>query len=1206
MSDRVASKGRANFASSVASGMALALGIAPLAATRSLRSGARRACPALRHRFWRKTRSAAQSLRVAANGKLEKTVKQSINFEFLRKKPEWETLADLGGFAEGYVWSDPVAGVVKLRSFGEVLVGWIYDALSLPKPYQASFNDLLINGAFQAVAPRVVLSKLHAVRKEGNRAAHGETIDAPTALWLLKEAFDLASWLFISHGGGAKSELPTYAEPPKDAGNALSPAAKRSYLEKIAAQEAQMQQILAELDAVRAKARLAEGTIEELQAKHQKDLEAAAKAADVLGFDEATTRRQLIDAALGEASWKVGSNGANTAEVRQEVEVPHQPTASEKGYADYLLMGEDGKPLAVVEAKKTAADPEVGRTQAKIYADGLEKQFGVRPFIFYTNGYDIWFWNDAANEPPRKVYGFHSKDSLQYRRFQIAQREPRAKVAPSNKIIERLYQFEAIKKIVERFSEKKRKALLVQATGTGKTRVAVALCDALIRAKWARRILFLCDRRELRKQAGNAFKEYLPGEPRINVTADTAQGRDKRIYLATYPAMMKCLQTFDVGFFDLIIADESHRSIYNRYRDIFEYFDACQVGLTATPIKDPTGLSLIARDTYEMFGCDADDPTFNYPFDLAVEQNYLVPFEVETLTTPFLREGIKYSQMNAEQRQQLEAEDPDPATVEFDTRQVDKRVFNRPTNQLIIRNLMERGIRDGSDSQVGKTIVFARNHNHAILLQNLFDEMYPQFGGKFCRVIDNYDPRAEELIDEFKDPKSELTIAISVDMLDTGIDVPEVVNLVFAKPVYSYSKFWQMIGRGTRLRKNLFGPGKDKQKFLIFDHWGNFEFFEQTYKQTEAPAAKSLMQQVFEARIRLAEEALTAQNRDAFSLAISLIGKDIAALPEKSIAVREKWKEVKTAGRLQTLEQFDEATKAVLRQQIAPLMQWIPIGGHEDAHRFDKLVCQLQTEKLKGSSKFDDLKAELLNEISRLRINLTQVAVKVPVLDKLKSGAFWTEPSVESLEEIRSDLRGVMQYRLKPAGPGLPPKVLDINEDVSLFERKQHIPKLEGLELAAYRNRVVKVLTDLFEQNETLQKIKAGQAVSETDLHALSSLVLTQDSSLDLTDLLEYYPETAGHLDRAIRAIIGMDAVAVKSRFTEFVSKHPELNSLQVKFLDLLQNHLSKFGSIEVGDLYEAPFTLIHSDGLDGVFDEPLAEEVLEVVGSFASKEESS
>jgi type I restriction enzyme R subunit len=1127
---------------------------------------------------------------------------ESVNFEFLRKRDDWKPLADLGGFAEQYARNTPVAALVKLRSFGELLVSWIYDTRRLPRPFRPSFNDLLTAAPFQAITPRVILAKLHAVRKEGNRAAHGETVDQQTALWVLKEAFDLASWLHLTYGGGAKADLPPYAEPAPPADAAAGAAEKRAVLEKLAAQEAQMQQLLEELEAARSKAQAAEASLAELQAAQPQALAAASEAADTLSFDETTTRRQLIDRLLAEAGWKVGRNGADTDEVRQEVQVGHQPTPSGTGDADYVLFGAEDRPLAVIEAKKTATDPEVGRKQAELYADGLHEQYGVRPFIYYTNGYDIWFWDDVAGEPPRKVYGFHSKDSLQYRRFQHAEREPRARLAPRPGIIDRLYQHEAVKRVVEHFAEQKRRALIVQATGTGKTRVAAALCDALIRGRWARRILFLCDRRELRKQANNVFKQFLPAEPRTFVTADTAHERDKRIYLATYPAMMKCFQTFDVGFFDLIIADESHRSIYNRYRDLFEYFDAYQVGLTATPVKDAQGGSVIPRDTFRMFGCEADDPTFNYPFPQAVEQGYLVPFEVETHTTPFLREGIKYSQMSMEQREQLEADDPDPASVEHDPDAVDRRVFNKDTNRLILRNLMERGIKDGTGSRVGKTIIFARNHNHAVLLQNLFEEMYPQYGGKFCRVIDNYDPRAEELIDDFKGQGTnpDLTIAISVDMLDTGIDVPEVVNLVFAKPVYSYAKFWQMIGRGTRLCLNLFGPGRHKTQFLIFDHWKNFEWFDEEAKENTPLPAKSLMQRVFEARVRLAEAALNGQDLESFQLATRLIGQDIAALPERSIAVREKWREVATVRRPEVLERLDPLTRNTLTEQIAPLMQWVNISGNEEAYQFDKLVCQLQTEKLKGSAKFDDLKAKLLDEISQLRMNLSQVAVKAPVISRVKSADFWANASIQSLEEVRSELRGVMRYRLPSVTPAGLPRVLDVREDEALVERKRHVPKLAGLELVAYRNRVQKVLTDLFDTNPTLQKIKAGEPVSEADLQALVSLVLTQDPDLDLNDLMEYYPETAGHLDVAIRGMIGLDAQAVEARFVEFVENHQPLNSHQVKFLDLLKDHIRKYGLIQVSDLYEPPFTLFHSDGVDGVFDSALATDLVAVINSFA------
>jgi hypothetical protein len=351
------------------------------------------------------------------------------------------------------------------------------------------------------------------------------------------------------------------------------------------------------------------------------------EAIDPLSFNEEQTRRYLIDLMLADVSWEVGADLTSTPQVKKEVKVSGQPTDSGIGYADYVLVDDNDKPLGVIEAKKTSKHAQDGRTQAKCYADGLEAEHGQRPIIFYTSGYDLWIWNDAAGEPPRKIYGYYSKDSLQRLHFQRKERKPAAQVGPDKGkcIITRMYQFEAVRRVVEHFAQKKRKALIVQATGTGKTRVAIALCDALIQAHRAKRVLFLCDRRELRKQAHNAFKEFLPSENRTYVTSDTANDRTKRIYLATYPAMMKVFETFDPGFFDLIIADESHRSLYNRYRQLFNYFDCYQVGLTATPID------YIAKSTFDMFQCGAKDPTFNYSYEEAINSNppYLVPFVVD-------------------------------------------------------------------------------------------------------------------------------------------------------------------------------------------------------------------------------------------------------------------------------------------------------------------------------------------------------------------------------------------------------------------------------------------------------------------------------------------------------------------------------------------------------------------------------------------------
>lgn len=1128
---------------------------------------------------------------------------KSANFEYLR--PKWPELAGLAGFAEAYAHPDPVGSIGKLRVYCEQAVKFVRHSLRLPPLYRPTLIDLLNDASFRSSVPEVVISKMHALRIEGNRAVHGNEGDTTASLRLLKDAYDLGRWLFITFAGGSLDSIPVFAEPPTGGVEAVEQRReKRSILERVAAQEAQMQKLLEQLDAVRARAEQAEASAAELQSTRAAGERAVTvlQSVDPLAFSEAETRRYLIDILLADAGWNVGPGMSSTPEVGKEVRVLHQPTDSGDGSADYVLYsvveGESHKPLAVIEAKKTAKNAEVGRTQAKLYADGLEKEHGVRPVIFYTNGYDLWIWDEAQGEPPRKLYGYYSKDSLELLHFQRTEKKPISAVAPDPVIAGRMYQIEAVKRVVETFAEKKRRALIVQATGTGKTRVAISLCDTLIRAKRAKRILFLCDRRELRKQAHNVFKEFLPSEPRTFVTLNTANDRQNRIYLATYPAMMKCYERFDVGFFDLIIADESHRSIYNRYRELFDYFDAYQVGLTATPVE------YVSRNTFKIFGCENQDPTAHYSYEDAINNNppFLVPFVVDTHTTPFLREGIKYSEMSEQQREQLEEDEAFPAAIEFEQEQVDKVIFNKDTNRHVLRNLMEHGVRVADGSRIGKTIIFARNHNHAVLLQNLFDEMYPQYGGNFCRVIDNYDPRAEELIDDFKGEGNnpDLTIAISVDMLDTGIDVPEIVNLVFAKPVFSYVKFWQMIGRGTRLCANLFGLGRDKTHFQIFDHWGNFERFEQGYTPAEPVKAKSLMQLLFESRLELAKVALSAQNAEAFDLAVDLLGKDVASLPNKSVAIREKWRQIETVGKPETIRRFHASTRATLEQEIAPLMEWCNISGFEAARRLDRHMAQMQLELLKGSSRFSDLKDTLLTQTGRLPINLSQVKDKLPLIEKLKKVEFWDGISVTGLEHVRTELRGIIQFAVETLPPKQPPKVIDVAEDAALIEKKRHRVKLEGLDMVAYRNRVQKVLLDILEQNETLQKIKAGQLVDEADLEALCSLVLTQDAGLDLHDLVDYYPETAGHLDQAIRSIIGMDARAVHERFTTFVQQHPNLASHQIKFLDLLQNHISKYGSIELERLYEPPFTLLHSDGLDGVFDDDtLASELLEIVGSF-------
>jgi type I restriction enzyme R subunit len=1117
---------------------------------------------------------------------------KSLNFEFLTGHRH--ELAALGAFAERYAHDDPSSALVKLRTYAEQVVQGIYQQHGLPKPIQPDLIGLLNNDSFRAIVPAVVLDKLHMLRINGNKAAHGTPVSRQLALGLLREAFDLGRWLVATFHDVPTGALPDYQDPPPELEDEGSKGQlkreKRAALEKLAAQEAQMQELLRALDEERERAQLAQlkaGELETLLAKGQATV-------SELAFDEETTRKRLIDAMLAEAGWNVGENGANTNEVTQEEPVKHQPTASGIGYSDYVLWNDDGTPLATLEVKKTSVNPELGRKQNELYANGLEKEYGQRPIIIYTNGFDTWIWDDKQGYPPRKLFGLYSKDSLQYLLYQREAKKDLASVQPNPAIAGRLYQLETLRRVTERFSNKFRKSLIVQATGTGKTRVAISLVDLLLRARWAKRVLFLCDRRELRKQAKNAFTDFLPGEPLTIVGARTAQDRQKRIYLATYPAMKQVFQTFDVGFFDLIIADESHRSIYNVYGDMFRYFDCMQIGLTATPVE------FVARNTYRLFDCDDQNPTAYYPLDRGVQEGYLTPFEVISHTTKFLRAGIKYSHLNAEQRKQLEEDGEDPKLFDYEAEEVDKQVYNKDTNRVILRNLMENGIRDATGQRVGKSIIFARSHDHAVLLRELFDEMYPQFGGKLCQVIDNYDPRAEQLIDDFKGAggNDQLTIAISVDMLDTGIDIPEILNLVFAKPVKSKVKFWQMIGRGTRLCPNLLGPGKDKKMFRIFDHWGNFDYFDMHYVPAEPTVSKSLMQQLFETRIDVAAAALAAPSLPDFKGMVELLLADIAALPGDSIPVKERWKEVKTASDAHILEAFNPQTVMLLRRDIAPLMQWVNIRGHADGYDLDLLVARMQIELLKKSGRFNDLKADLLNDLATLQMHLNPVRAKEAIIKEVKSTAFWDTVTVSDLERVRFQLRDIWRYRDRTGPTALPAKVVDIKEDRAEYEVNRRSASFKSIDMKAYEQQVEEALAQVMDSSPTLKKIRQGQPVTEADLNSLTSLVLTQNPDVNLTVLQEFYADSALPLDFILRSLVGMEPEVVKSRFETFAAKHP-LTAKQTRFMGLLQNHIARHGSIELERLYDDPFTLIDSDGLEGVFDETAADELIEIIETF-------
>ncbi|MCG9642109.1 DEAD/DEAH box helicase family protein [Vibrio sp. Isolate34] len=1123
-----------------------------------------------------------------------------MNFEHLRE--QWPELAELGAFAETYAVVDPQSALVKLRCYVEKIVGYLYQELHLPVAPNASMHDKLVSGAFTSVVDKTIADKFHAVRKGGNKAAHEGKISQHDSIWLLKESYFIGCWLYMAYGDGDLEGCPKFTVPDN------APTGEESKAE-FKRKNKLLQQKLNQNDDLLKKA------LKELEEVKQAQLEAQKQAAQLkqqtdhvkadkirtntlslkssFDFNEAETRKRLIDAELRSEGWDVALDNESTEQVSKEYEVDGQPTTTGKGRCDYVLWDDNGKPLAVIEAKRTRKDANAGREQAKLYADALEASTGQRPVIFYTNGYEIYIWDDAQGYAPRLIFGYYSKDSLQYLILQRELKKDLNSTPIDTKVAGRLYQMESISRICERFSDKHRKALIVQATGTGKTRVSIALAKRLLDAGWAKRILFLCDRKELRKQAGNAFNEHTKEPLFIKGKSKKELASKARIVIATYPGMIQNYEEYDVGHFDLIVADESHRSIYNKYGELFKYFDALQVGLTATPVE------MISRSTSQLFGCDYKMPTANYPLEQAIEEKNLVPFKVVTHTTQFLRDGIKASELTDEQIAELEDQGIDPNTLDFDAKQVDKAIFNKDTNRAIIRNLMEKGLKDVDEQLPGKSIIFARNIAHAELLAELFSEMYPDMGGNFCRVIHSKYERAEELIDNFKSVEGnddEVTIAISVDMLDTGIDVPECVNLVFAKPIKSKVKFWQMVGRGTRLCENLYGPGADKKHFLIFDHWGNFEHFKMNPDEDEGTQSKSLAQKVFEAKLVLAVEALKKAEMEIFADIIPQVKEDIDSLNDQTIAVREKWKLKAQLSEEKRLMQMAPDTKALLFDEMAPLMQWKKTTGESEALRLDLQFLQLQLTKLQQPSKVELEAPPILDKVISLSMHLNEVRSKAATIKQIQQPNYLSDADYFAVEACRHNLRTVIHLRDKGVAPSAPKTpIIDLQEDPGLYETQEIKTDIITVDYEIYRQEVEKTLTPLFESNTVLQKIRGGQAVTEADLSTLNALVHTQNPNVDLHTLKEFFPESTAELDQILRTIVGMDEQQIEHEFTAFVQQvHTHLNARQQRFIGMLKNHLCRYGSVDIEALYDAPFNQIDDAGLDGVFPNPAQADVVE------------
>jgi type I restriction enzyme R subunit len=1120
-------------------------------------------------------------------------MKQSMNFELIRDHND--KLANLGGLAESILHLDPGSALTRLRSFAEEITKEIYDIDGLSKLPQATFIELLKNDAFMDVTEARLRDQLHFLRIEGNNTAHGAEGTVKKSFEALATAHQLSCYMAINYYGFHVSDLSPLVMPDVPANMDYTSAQIEQLKQK---SEQDQQKLIEELAFERQARASAEATVEQLRLAKSSSIESA----NSLKWDEETTRKMLIDRQLIKAGWDVN----DPRNVGIEIKVASQPTTSGIGYVDYVLWDDDGKPLAVVEAKRAREQMQQGREQALYYAKGLAKQFNCQqPIVFYTNGYEICIWDEKQYNTYRQVYGFYTKDSLKTLHFQAQHKDPQPELLnPDLTIADRGYQLAAIKSVAKTFQEQRRKALIVQATGTGKTRVCIAITELLLKARWAKRVLFLCDRKELRRQADEAFKNFLPQEPRCVVGEKNQIDKSARIFVSTYPAMLNRFAQLDIGFFDLIIADESHRSIYNRYRDIFDYFDALQLGLTATPVK------FIARNTFDLFGRENGDPTYSYDLAEAIahQPRYLNPFKVKDFTTEFLRDGIHYNQLSPAQQQQLEddlGQDVAKNTT-IKGKDIGRKLFSESTDKIILENLVNNGIKDATGSLVGKTIIFAQNQKHAEQLERLFSQdLYPQYGTKVCKVIHNKVDRPEARIDEFKKEGSDFRIAISVDMLDTGIDVPEVVNLVFARPVKSWVKFWQMIGRGTRLCPNLFGAGKDKTEFLIFDHYGNFQYFEEEYQEAELSQSHSLLQTLFEARLALAKAAYSHSNINAFELATSLLKADVCQLPQEAISVRRQLRNVVELCETDLILELSPATLHLLESKISPLMASRTLKD-KDASTFDRLIAKLQQAWVTGGSDFEDYKEELLNLVSNLAVTINEVRAKKTAIAQVQSQDYWQTVSIAVLERTRVDLRGIMKFKKpRPAGFGIA-AITSAAEDRTKIETILRTVVIgDNNEAMAYRARVKQILLTMLTHNPVLQKLYQNKTITDAELHTLTSTILAQHPGVDVTVLNQFYGRTSRELMDTLRDLIGLDPNLVSQHLENFIKSH-NLSYLQIQYINQLSTFISQNGRIQLQTLYEDPFArLTNGEGLD-VFDSQSADQLLAVIDPFLTKAETS
>lgn len=1129
------------------------------------------------------------------------------NFAFLQ--PEWSLLFEAASKAEGAANSDARTSCFYARRTLELAVAWLYKHdKSFHLPYQDNLSALIHEPSFRQTVGDSLFTKARLIKDLGNQAAHSARKIAPTeALTATRELFHFCYWLARTYGRTARpSPSQTFSIDllPK-----VSGAAPQS-VEQLQKLEAELRSRDEKLSAVLADHAALSEELKKLQAEVAAVKKANTAQPDTHDYSEAETRKAFIDILLKEAGWQLAPA------VNFEVEVTGMPNNEGRGFVDYVLWGDDGKPLALIEAKRTTKSASVGQQQAKLYADCLEKQYGQRPVIFYSNGYEHWIWDDKAY-PPRAVQGFFKKPELELLIQRRTSRKKLAEAVINSDIVERYYQTRSIRRVGETFeADNQRKALVVMATGAGKTRTVIALADVLMRCNWAKRILFLADRVALVRQAVNAFKKHLPDSSPVNLVTEKAT--EGRVFVSTYPTMMGLIdealdgqRRFGVGHFDLIIIDEAHRSVYQKYRAIFEYFDSLLVGLTATP-KDE-----IDHNTYGLFDLETGVPTDAYGLDEAVADGHLVPPVAISVPLKFQREGIKYDDLSEEEKEEwdaLEWNEEGTTPSEVDAAALNQWLFNVDTVDKVLEQLMTAGQKVAGGDRLGKTIIFAKNNDHADFIADRFNANYPHYKGHFARVITYKTEYAQSLIDDFSNKDKVPHIAISVDMLDTGIDVPEAVNLVFFKIVRSKTKFWQMVGRGTRLCPDLFGPGEDKKNFYIFDYCQNLEFFSQNPEFSEGSASESLSTRLFKARLDMiaALDKKMASQPHAGEAApapygghptevqlrgdvASLLHATVAAMNLDNFVVRPRRQSVERFAKAESwqspgVEDFNELTT-----RVAGLPTELS-DEDEEAKRFDMLVLRAQLAILQARPDFSSLR-EKIQRIAQLLEEqgaIPAIKAEMVLIQAVAADEWWEDVTVPMLETVRRKLRTLV--KLIPKGQKL---VVYTHFEDELGEATTiDLPQVTaGLNMAKFKDKARQFLR-AHESHLSLQRLRRNQPLTPTDLAELEKMLVEAGGS---PELIKAATEQSHGLGIFIRSLVGLDREAAMHAFSDFVSGTTATPN-QMEFIELIVQELTQNGVMDVARLYETPFVDISPMGPEGIFPSAKVEQMIQVLAEIRGR----